>query len=220
MPSSPGYHRGPLVIPGCVEVVLRWAMANSRFATNVLHAENSFSVGVNEGLCNAIFDFIAADARWTAYALCLNSGTGLQQVKIRNLDVALAPQFESTSTQIIGTGTAGTVPESVALVVTLKSAVAGRTGRGRTYLTGFDTDFVDGNGHATSGLTAAATDFMKCVSDALVASSLDLCVAHREHDEYTSPSTGLTVLASPASTARVEQIIVQDNVFDSQRRRK
>lgn len=217
---SPGYIPGPLVIPGVIEIVLQWAMANGKNATNVLHAQNTSVTAIDVARANTVFDHIAASSDWTAYALCLNGSTSLNFVKLRNLDVANQAQFESTSSAILGTGTGGTVPESVALVATLKTGFAGRSGRGRTYLTGFEDGHIDINGHATSGLTAAAQSFMLEVQGALGVAGMSLVVANRAHDSYVSPITGATIPAASAGSHFVESIVVQDNVFDSQRRRK
>ncbi len=220
MPSSPGYIRGPLIIPGVVAVTLKWALPNGKLASNVLHGNNFFGTAVNLAMANSIHANIALDARWTAYALTLADTVALQNVHVRDLNVGLAPEFVSDETALPGTNGSDVLPEGVALVCTLKSAVAGRSGRGRVYLTGFGSDQLDAVGHAVAGLTAAAADFVTAVSEAMTAASLSLTIAHRAHGEYTSPFTGETVLAVPASDSLVEQILVVDNVFDSQRRRK
>jgi len=220
MTRSPGYHAGPLVIPGVAEITLQWAQANGKNASNVLHATAGSPADITQALCDAILSDIGGDGRWTAYATCLAENTSLFAVKARSLDSALLPQFQSTGVALSGLGTTGTVPEAVALVCTLKTDVAGRTGRGRVYLTGFDPAFVDGAGHATGGLTAAANGFLALVMDVFASNGLLLAVANREHDAYTSPATGLEVPAAAAGYHLVESAIVLDNVFDSQRRRK
>jgi hypothetical protein len=220
MVSSPGYIPGPLVIPGVVEVILPWQLPNGKVAHNVLHVDNPTSLNIDVPLCDTVFAAIAADARTTTYLGDISTVVQLNGVEMRDLNTALSPLFVSTAAAIPGTQAAHPIPETAALVVTLKTAVAGRSGRGRAYLTGIAVSGVDASGHADAGTTADAEAFMQGVSDALFASSLFLCVAHRAHAAYTSPNTGNLIPASGASSAGVVSIKVEDNVFDSQRRRK
>jgi hypothetical protein len=112
------------------------------------------------------------------------------------------------------------LPSGVALVITLKSATSGRTGRGRVYLTGYDDIASTVGGEASPDAMAFSVDFMQAVSDAVFANGMALTIANRAHDEYISPATGAVVPAAPAGHHDVISITCQDNVFDSQRRRK
>ncbi len=220
MPRSPGYIPGPLVIPQCVEVVLEWVLSNGKKTSNVLHAFNFVPVAINAALADLIFTNILAQPEWTAYAGRLPTTTALQGVKLRDLNVALGPLVESTSAAGPGTGGTDPIPQGSALVVSLKSSTAGRTGRGRVYLSGFDISQLDAQGHAIAGLTADALAFVQMVAAQLLGQSLNLCIANRAHAAYVSPATGLMVPAAAAGTTIVDTVIVEDNVFDSQRRRK
>ncbi len=220
MPPTPGYIPGPLVIPNCVEVVLAWTLPDGKKATNVLHADNTAGNTVDDALCDIVFNGVLADARWTAYALRLVTVTKFDAVKMRDLDSALQPLVESTGASAPGTGGSDPLPDEVALVVSLKTTIAGRTGRGRTYLGGLSVSNVDASGHAIAGVQTDAAAFIQAVADALFATSMPLVVANRAHASYVSPSTGLTVPAEAAGFHRVTTIKVDDNLFDSQRRRK
>jgi len=217
---TPGYIPGPLVIPGVIEVILRWALPNGKLVSNVLHGENLGPVPVDPALAQALFAGIVGDAAWTTYAAHIATTAALQRVDVRDLNVALAPLFESTGAAAAGTDAFFPVPEGVALVATLKAAIAGRSGRGRVYLPGFGVDNVDAQGHAIAGLTGDAVGFVQLVSDQIFAAGMFMTIATRAHAAYVSPATGLMVPALAAGSNRVTQITVEDNVFDSQRRRK
>ncbi len=197
-----------------------WAMPNGKNATNVLHGRDLGSVGVDTAFADSVNATITGDPRTTAWLARVSDAAGLLKCTARTLDIGLAPEFESTASISSGTDATPPLPEGVALCVTLKSAIAGRSGRGRVYLPGIAVDQVDAAGHCVAGATADATAFMTAVSDAFFTNGMFLTVAHRAHDAYVSPATGFTVPASPASDAIVSQVIVNDNVFDSQRRRK
>ena len=217
--TSPGYIPGPFVIPGACEVQLVWNLANSKEAHNVLHAEFDFGTVIDSGLCDAILGGINVDTRTTAYLPFLAATTALAAIRIRSMDTALQPQFESTINGVSGTGVLGAVPEQVALVCSLKAAFTGRSGRGRVYLTGFDPVAVGGSGRATTALITAATGFVQAVSDALFPNGLHLAIATRGHSAYTSPATGAIVPATTNTSTLVQSLKVENDVFDSQRRR-
>lgn len=217
---SPGYIPGPLVIPGVAEVRLKWMLANGRLVTNVLHASHAGGFAPTSAMANTIMNALVASGGWTGYHPHLADTTALQGIDIRDLNTANLVAWPSTVDAAAGTGTGDPLPQEVALVVSLRTALTGRRNRGRTYLTGFDTLQVDAQGHATGALTAAAEAFMLAVYAALFSSGLTMCIAQRAHAEYVSPFTGLTVPAEPAGHQTVLTMVVPDNVFDSQRRRK
>jgi hypothetical protein len=220
MPRSLGYIAGPLVIPGVAELKLRWQVNGVRFATNVLHVSNPDGIAINSSLCDAILAGILADARWTAFTTVLSLDMNLLGIAMKNLNVPLASEFQDTIGGGAGTGVVKMLPSGVALVVTLKSATGGRTGRGRVYLSGYDTIALGGAGEATNDAVTFSRDFVQAISDAVFAEGFALTIANRAHDAYISPATGIEVPAAPASHHDVVSITVSDNIYDSQRRRK
>jgi hypothetical protein len=216
---SPGYIPGPLVIPLTWQVRLAWILPNGRIATNVLHAIVPSGGDPDTDTCNALFDDIAAATETTAYFAFLAGTTALQFLDIRDLRVANMALVQSSSGAVPGTGTLHALPEEVALVVTLRSALAGRAHRGRVYLTGYDASAIDTAGHAVAGLTAGATDWMNMVRSTFLGHGISLGIGHRGHAEYVN-AKGATIAAEEPGTDLVTSCIVQDNVFDSQRRRK
>jgi hypothetical protein len=223
---APGYRPGPLVIPAVVEVVLSWQLPNGKKASNVLHAQG-LPAFVNTAAATSLMDAISTSAEWVDYAGFLNENTSLLGVKLRSLDAALLPQFESTSDPAVGLATVGALPEGVALVATLKSEAAGRTGRGRVYLCGFDKSAATSLGAATSTVRAAAVAWLNQVGTALSTTVGDWTIANRSYIAYLSPATGVVVPADAtvgdiisATNHPVVAVNVIDSIFDSQRRRK
>ncbi len=217
--SSPGYIPGPLIIPLTWQVRLVWTLPNGRQASNVLHAIVPDGSPPDEANATALFDDIAAATETTTYFAFLKTTTALQFIDIRDLRTESQALVQSTSAAVPGTGTGNALPEEVALVVSLRTALAGRAHRGRTYLTGFDDTALDANGHAVAGLTAAAADWMTALKDSMLGLGMTLGIGHRGHAEYVNPK-GATIAAEAAGTDRVLTCVVRDNVFDSQRRRK
>lgn len=215
---SPGYIPGPLVIPNTVQVRLMWNLADGSFASNVLHAQKA-GVLVDQTMADDLYTNITGAAGFAAYMDLLSSDVSLLRVGIKDLDTANQVEWESSAAASPGTGVGNALPEEVALVVTLRTNLAGRAHRGRVYLGGFIVTTCTAQGKATGALTAAAATFIQNVSDAMDALGLQFGVAHRGHAEYVN-ARGVTVPAELPGTDPVQAVIVRDNQFDSQRRRK
>lgn len=217
--TSPGYKAGPLVIPFTFQVRLIWALANGRQSTNVLHCIVADGLSASTTLATLVFDQIKADALTDTYLENINTAAALQRIDIRDIRTKSQSIFEAGGAAAPGTGGGNALPDEVALVVTLRTALAGPAHRGRVYLSGFDDSTLTAEGHATPGLTGAAQDWVGRVGGILSANGMALGVGHRGHDAYTN-AKGNTVDAELPGTDLVTSVIVRDNVFDSQRRRK
>lgn len=220
---TPGYIPGPLVIPDTFQIRLKWALGNGRIATNVLHAIVGESIVASVNMANDLFEAIATDSEVLDYMQYLSSNTALLLCDIRDIrprdDGAFPSLVESNFPGIDGTGSGNPLPQEVALVVTLRTALSGRAHRGRTYLTGFDEIVLDSDGHATGDVTAAAVSFMQSVRGHINLFVGAMAVGHRGHAEYIN-AQGNTVLAELPGSDPVVTCVINDNVFDSQRRRK
>jgi len=217
--ASPGYVPGPLVIPSTLQVRLGWVLPNGKSASNVLHAIVDDGLDNSVLLANSIYDAIAGSGETTTYLDFLSSETSLAFLDIRDLRTGSQTLFQSEGAALPGTGSGNALPEEVSLVVTLRSALAGRAHRGRVYLTGFDDSVLDVDGHCVSGASTAARNFVVAISGAMLTNGLALGIGHRGHAEYINAHGG-TVAAEAPGTDLVTSILVRDNVFDSQRRRK
>jgi hypothetical protein len=216
---TPGYIAGPLVIPLTFQLRLIWQLANGKVATNVLHAIVADGTDPSVAMANTILGNLVADAATDTYLAFLTTTTALQFIDIRDIRTPAQAAFQSTGPAAPGTGVLHALPEEVALVCTLRTALAGRAHRGRVYLSGFDASGLTAEGHATPGLTAAAQAFVEQLALYMAGEGLALGVGHRGHAEYVN-AVGNTVAAEAAGTDLVTQVVVRDNVFDSQRRRK
>ena len=220
MPSNLGYVPGPLVIPQTCEVKLHWRLANFKQASNVFHAIIPDGFALDETVPTGIMDEITASAGWADLNPFLSTETSLQSVEAKDLRAANLGGYISTSATITGTSAADSLPEGVALVVGLRTAQSGRSFRGRVYIPGFSTDALAADGRAAATVAGSAAEFVQAVKDAMSVVGLEMCIAHRGHAEYVSPSTGQTVPAEGAGSVVVTQVRNTDGIFDSQRRRK
>ena len=217
--ADPGRIAGPVVIPQCVEVNLRWTFPNSKVVRNVLHGRAAGGFSATATVAEAIRAAIVASGAWTAIKADLNSGTSLTAVELRDIRNPNFPIVESTGGPNAGTGGGDALPSEVALVCTLRTAAAGPGFRGRVYVGGYDAGTLAATGVATAGVDTRLAAFITEVQTAMAASGLTLCIAQPARAEYTG-KTGALHPARVATTQDVTSIVVRDLVFDSQRRRK
>jgi len=217
---SPGYIPGSLVIPRTFAVRMRWTLANGVKASNVLHAIVPEGTSPDVALANGLFDSIKADiAPLLSY---MSTQTNLEGLSIRNLQSGSNVEVDSNpadSPSVAGVGEGFALPEEVAIVVTLRSGQTGPAHRGRIYLPGWSTDALDVDGHIDPVLVGTLVTWGALLISNFTIHGMDLGIAHRGHAEYTNDK-GKTVPAEAAGTDRVTTIVVTDNKFDSQRRRK
>lgn len=219
MPTSPGYIPGPLVIPQTCQVKLQWQFPNGAIGSNVLGAIIPDDFTFTQADVDDVMDGIVASAGWAELNVLLGTGTRLLGVEIKDVRTANLAGVPSSAPPAVGTSAANALPENDALVVSLRTAQAGRAFRGRVYLGGWTTDALDTGGAATDAAVTAAQDFVTDVGVALNAKSFELAIAHRGHNAYISPATGQTVEAEAAGSVPVTSIICRTATFASQRRR-
>lgn len=204
------------VIPNCVEIKLHW-LYGTVVGFNVLHAQRG-SVTVNQALADGLFTTLAPQLNASGLAAVLHTTTGFQHVGVRDLSTADQPEFVSTGTAVSGTATGNILPPQVALCVTYKANLVGRSNRGRSYLGGFADSATTTQGRATPAATAAAQGFMQTVNATLAAQGLTPAIGQIALPQRTN-AAGETLPARPAGTVPIVTTTVLDNIFDTQRRR-
>lgn len=195
-------------VPGAAEVVIN-ATCSEIPVANVLGftevAGGDFTVAELTTLATKV-----RDAWQTNMLPVFGGGYELFNVTARSLTSESAPsvQVDVTSTQV-GTASGQNMPNNVALVVTHRTALRGRSFRGRTYLVGLTEDQIAGN-EVTSGaftaISAAWAAFYAAVSDSIT----KLVVISR----YS-----LGVPRSPGIATVVTSSGFRDNKVDTMRRR-
>jgi len=192
-----------LVINNTVQLRLIWSLAGAPFAVNVFHGikEIGFSTVSQDGT-----NQLAADlkTRFLASALKpqIHTSVALTQVGLRDLNGPNQPEFISAVTAAAGTATGDLLPLNVALCTTLRTAKAGASYRGRTYMTGYT------EGNSTGGLPG------QTIRDNTVAWVQDVKAA--------MDTAGLTMSVASRKlgiSTEVTTILSRDQVWDTQRRR-
>lgn len=193
----------PLVIPNAVLVRLIWTNGGTPYAVNVLGARNPGAVSITQALTNTVGSAIKGAVASSGLADELSNVVALANVGMRNIAIANQPEFLDAAVPAGGVAAVALLPPQVSLCVTLRTALAGRSFRGRVFLPGFTEDSNDTGGSASADARTAGVAFITAVQDALDGSGLNLAVLSR------------TV---PTATD-VSAILVRDAVWDTQRRR-
>lgn len=217
------------VIANCVQVRLLWTFAG-RGGVNVLHAQAAAGVVVNQALADTLGSAIKS-AFTTNLAPRMSQNSALVRVGVRDIRVANAAEFLDTGGLVAGTNVGEPLPPQTALCVTLRTAQAGKSFRGRTYLGGFTEADNDVNGISSTAVSTAAIAFLNAVKTAMTSSQLTWAVASRPAEGYvvvkttthtdgtTSTKTLTTVKPKAGGAAAITSIQSRDASWETQRRR-
>jgi hypothetical protein len=218
-PRDLGRIPGPMVIPNCIEVDLLWNLASGKQVKNVLHGQVAAGFTATAAVAQAVFAAVLASASWTAWRALINSNAQFAGIQLRDLRTANMPFVTSTGVAVAGTGVATALPPGVSLVISERTAQAGRGFRGRIYLPGLDSAAVTAaTGAATPAANTAAVNFVTAVSTALTASAITLSIANPARQAYTG-RTGRAIPLRPNGVINVTSIVARLTALTSQRRR-
>lgn len=219
VPKDLGRIPGPIVIPNAIEVDLLWNLASGKQVRNVLHGQVAGGFNATAAVAQAIYAAIIASAAWTAYKPFINANCSFAGVQLRDLRTANMPFVASTGGATVGTGVATALPPGVALVISERTAQAGRGFRGRVYLPGLDSSAVTAaTGAASAAANTAAVNFVTAVQTALTASAITLSIANPARQAYTG-RTGRALAARAAGIINVTSLVARLTALTSQRRR-
>ena len=192
-----------LVIPTAVQVRLRWTF-NGVSGFNVLGGSVGGGFASSQAIANTLGTAVNGYFTSSGLAALMATTTSLLGIGLRDIRVANQPEFQSAAAAVPGTGVGNPIPNEVAAVITLRTALAGRSFRGRAYFSGAIVTQNSATGSIVAGFNTALTTFMTNVQTALAASGITLAVLSRT-DSVATPVT---------------LIQARDTEWDTQRRRK
>lgn len=198
-----------LVVANAAQMRLIWALGGQLYALNVLGVVNSGSVAITQALTNTLGTAIKAALTSSGHGAAVNSTVTLANVGLRDIRTANTAEFLDTGAAVAGTGTGDLLPPQTALCITLRTAQAGRSFRGRVYLCGYGEPVNAAGGVASSSSTSVA--FVVAIQNALIAQSLNLGVLSRPAPQLPIPRAGFIT--------PVTSVVARDSVWDTQRRR-
>lgn len=198
-----------LIVPNAAQMRLIWATGGQLYALNVMGVVNSGSVAITQALTNTIGAAIKSALTSSGLGAQIAPAITLANVGLRDIRTANTAEFIDTGGAVAGTAAQDILPPQTAFCVTLRTAQAGRSFRGRVYLTGFSEGANTAGGTMVLGTPPVA--FVAAVQSALIASSLNLGVLSRPAPDASPPRAGFITT--------VTSIVARDLVWDTQRRR-
>jgi hypothetical protein len=172
---------------------------------------------VDQGLADALSTAWGAQMSASGLLPLLSTGVTFTGLAVRDISAANKAEFISAAGEMAGTGLGDLLPLSVAACVTLRTAGAGKSFRGRTYFSGFIESENDASGRQAAAVNTAVVSLLNNFNTQLGAHTLALAVASRPADAVTIPA-----ISRPARTGQsnpVTSIIARNTKWESQRRR-
>lgn len=201
---------GNLPVPNTIEVKLHWGGGTVEVGQNVLHFVNTGAVVVNQGLADALDSTIKGILSTSGLAAFIHSTLGIRQVGVRNLALANQAEFLGSGAVAVGTATGDALPTGIAQCYTLRTALAGKSFRGRVYLSYFaEGGSVGSTQDAAAG--AAGTVFLNSIRTSLLsAPNLTQCIVSRFSNGAERP----TPIVTPVTATQLRH-----TTWNTQRRR-
>jgi hypothetical protein len=203
----------PLVIPNTVQVRWFWTL-NGVDAVNVVHAIVQPAFVPTPAIAQALFSAIATQWGGSLATPWVPASTTFEKVDIRDIRAANLAPVESSAGSVPGADAAMALPNQVAAVLTLRTANAGKSFRGRIFMPGFSMSAQGIDGHMAPGFVDNLSTFGSTLIAAFSGNQMTLAVASRPvHDKDTG------ALIKAGFSTQVTQVVVRDNRWDTQRRR-
>lgn len=206
-------------LAGSAWVKLYWNLSNF-LAINVIGFRVTGSPVFDQALANSIGTDIktAFTANLAAQYAPLSK---LSRVGVRNWSSPNLPEFKDTGAVVSGTAATQSepLPQNVAMCVTLRTALTGKSQTGRIYLGGWAEAAGDVNGYQSTAAGTAALNFMGAVKTALTARGLTMAVISRPAEHFVITKTTFhndgTQTADTISDNRVKTGAITDvNAFE------
>jgi hypothetical protein len=216
--KDPGYDPAVRTIPQCVEVGIVWGMEDGKLAHNVLHARYSGSYPGTVAMANAILAGLVTGAAWTAMASFIASTGAIGSVTLRDLNTPNQPLLSSTGPGGVGTSASPSLPNETAIVITLRTAKAGRAFRGRIYVPSFATNALGAGNVIAAACITDVNAWANTIPTVFQSQGLTFVIGQHSRLAYTSP-IGTPHPKRDPTTVDVTSQSVKDNHWDTMRRR-
>lgn len=217
--SDPGAIGGPVIVPQCAQIVLVWLLESGKQGHNVLYGQYSGGFAGTPQQATSMLQALTSAPSWAPLAAFLPTTTSLGSLYIRDVNAPNQPIISATGGGLAGVSASPSLPNEVAVCVTLRTARVGRANRGRLYLPGFATNALGAGNIIAAGAVTAIQNWVQVLFTAMSGQGYTWSLGHRARAAYVSPKTGVSYPARPAGSLQISAATVRDNHWDSQRRR-
>jgi len=168
---------------------------------NIYHAD--FPGTFDQGWADDVADDIVA--AYNALSAFLHPDTRIDHITINNLSATPNPVlFAAVTPAAVGVSTSDALPPNLALPVSWKTATAGRSGHGRTFLPGWAENANTAEGGPSSAVLTAVGDYI----DAMLGSTnFDLAIVSYYTGHTYGGSTGHKTIPTPRVTPDIHAVV-------------
>lgn len=216
--SDPGAVGGKVKIPQAAQVTVKISLANGNTGNLVLYGRYVGGFTTTPAQVQTAYNTLIGHAATTALLAHIAPACNIYGLTVRDVNSIDQPILSGSGNKP-GTSTGSALPSETSLVVSERTAKAGKSGRGRFYFPGWATTAL-GTGDLVA--SAAVTALTNWAQQAIPAMMANLVYTHvlglKDRAAYISPITGTSHPARPATTLDITSYQV-DNHWDSQRRR-
>ena len=216
--SDPGAVGGPVIIPQCAQIVINGTLESGHTFHIVTYGKYTGTFAGTPAQATAIITALTSGAQWTALAAFFATTNAFNSVTIRDVNVRDQPLIASTAGGALGTSASPSMPNEVALVITLRTAKVGRGNRGRMFVPAWATNALGAGNVAAAAAVTALQNWANTIGGIYQAQGYQAVLGQKQRLEYTSPK-GVHHDARPAFGLPITQWQVRDNHWDTVRKR-
>lgn len=169
----------PLVVPSAALIRLVWASGGTPYAVNVIGARKTVGL-IDQAVADQVATAVRSALTTSGLVAQIHTTVSLSQVGIRDISTPSNPEFIGAGTAVAGTGTGKKLPPQVSACITLRTARAGKSFRGRFYTPGFSDVALAADGSIVSAASTAAATFVVLVRDGIAGLGLGLAIVSRK----------------------------------------
>lgn len=193
----------PLVVTNAVLVRLIWSRGGVNFAVNVYGATGLGPSSVNQALANTIGTNVKGLFTSSGLVNAIHTSVTLDKVGVRSVGAPSQPEYLDAGAPVAGLASADFLPPQIAQVVTMRTALAGKEYRGRSYIGGYSEAANEVGGTASATSITATVAFVDGLRTGQFGAALTLCIISRKLN-----------VATP-----VTLVLSRSSVWETQRRR-
>lgn len=207
----------PLVVPNGALVKIFWANGSRQwqnvYGMSMLATPPTF----NQALADNLSTDFGASLTASAILPLLATTTLYVKVSVKDVRSANQPEFQSAVANTPGTGAGDVLPLSLASVVTMRTALSGRSFRGRSYFAGFTEAQNDASGRVAAAVNTACVQLLQQFNSRINSRGLTIGVMSRPAAAVTIPAR--TINGRAGQVNAVNLFLARDTRWESQRRR-
>lgn len=207
-----------LQVTGGAQFIIFWDVDGTECMT-VLGGRSTGSGTVTPGTATAFATIVANAYNSTGMPGLQESSVSITKVSVRDVNVVNQVAYEASVTGAVGTGTTSqTLPRGAAVCVTHRTAKAGKSYRGRSYIPGFNEAQNEAGSAISAAAGLAAEQFIGVIHNNMSTTGFNHAVLSPALPERQTAG-GETLPAKPSEATECVGTVNRNHTWASQRQR-